>query len=530
MTRTILLVLFILVIAGGLISASSAIILAINGGLHPGSPFFGIQYVFEGVLARLSFEPEQRAIISIELAERRIDDLSFELGTDSELQALAFLNADLDRAARETANLKNSPESQLTQLDKDLQKVIDGLLVIPEKYPKLYAAIKDKAATLTMLNANTVQQGGNFSSLSLIALPFPPEVNSTLGFINSINPNEVVHPFPLMGKHAVISCDGCHKDNNYAATPADCQQCHGAIRPAAHYEGACTNCHSPFAWNQVHFDHQLVQATDCLSCHLDRRPKNHFQVQCAFCHNQSTFKGATPDHVLAGATDCISCHRETQPAGHFDKQCSTCHQATTWADMSNFSHDKTDTTQCRNCHEKTLPAGHADVGETQCSNCHNQKSWKPLEHMDHAALAAPVNCVQCHASTKPDNHLDIQGAQCSACHSTTAWKPVQSMDHSVLAQPLDCVKCHAGTKPPGHVEINGAQCSQCHNTKVWKPLAQMDHAVLGSNADCQGCHSGQRPANHYAGQCSTCHTNPGVTWSGASFNHQGVSGCANCHE
>ena len=115
--------------------------------------------MFEGVLARLSFEPEQRAIISIELAERRMIDLSFNSGTEAELQALAFLNADLDRAARETAKVQHNPDAQLTQLEKDLQTGIDGLLVIPEKYPKLFAAIKDKAATLAMLNARTAQQG-----------------------------------------------------------------------------------------------------------------------------------------------------------------------------------------------------------------------------------------------------------------------------------------------------------------------------------------------------------------------------------
>ena len=35
-----------------------------------------------------------------------------------------------------------------------------------------------------------------------------------------------------------------------------------------------------------------------------------------------------------------------------------------------------------------------------------------------------------------------------------------------------------------------------------------------------------RPANHYQGDCSACHKQPGVTWTGAKFNHSGVTTCA----
>jgi hypothetical protein len=350
MQRILLICLFILGIVSLLGTVGGAIVLAESGSIHPGQTFYRFQYAAESVGASMELNPDRSAQNYLALAQRRIADLTFVAGTDAELQALAFLNADLDRATSAAVNMDFRPIEQLLQIADDLQAALDGLLVVPETNPKLYSAAQDKLTTLRMLIGSRQVAGGDLTRIAMIGLPFPPEIDPILAFIHTFNPAGSAHSFPLVGEHALQECSTCHKGDTYTGLATDCQTCHGQIRPANHFSGDCLSCHSPILWTKVHFDHEVAGATDCLSCHLERRPANHFQAQCSFCHTTRTFKGAKPDHKLAGATDCIACHKAKQPKDHFDRQCSDCHVTVAWSDMSGFSHTKTDTKDCRRCH------------------------------------------------------------------------------------------------------------------------------------------------------------------------------------
>jgi len=348
MKRSVLVVLLIFVVLGSVFTVASAAVLAASGAYHPGDFLFQAQYAAESLQAQAISDPAQRADRYLELVGHRVDDLTLLSGTDLELEALAFLNADLDRAAVAAAQPDMRPDALLRELIDRLQAAVDSLTVIPEKYPRLYAVLQDKVTTLKMLASTLPKEGGDLSRLSLIAMPFPQDIQPTLQFIAMVNPNASAHPFPLVGQHALVGCATCHDNDSvtYKGVSADCKTCHAVLAPADHYKGDCLSCHSPVLWDKVHFDHKLVNSADCMSCHLERRPKGHFQIQCSFCHNTSTFKGAKPDHVLANATDCISCHRTTQPANHFDRQCSDCHLTTVWQDMSAFTHQKAGINEC----------------------------------------------------------------------------------------------------------------------------------------------------------------------------------------
>ena len=168
----------------------------------------------------------------------------------------------------------------------------------------------------------------------------------------------------------------------------------------------------------------------------------------------------------------------------------------------------------------SLPSNHQVTNSSEshfpqsCESCHDFSQ----------------SCISCHHGDAPQEHFT---AECSLCHTppatqrpgVSAWHLVR-VSHVDLQLP-DCQSCHLTDAPPDHFQ---AQCSSCHTPPPdegggWLP-ATFDHAAA-KDADCRACHANNRPANHFTGQCSTCHT-PG-SWKGATFNHQGVTNCQNCH-
>ena len=336
MQRYLLIGLIVLILLATFGIMGGGAVLATSSPLHTGQAFYRFQYAAELILSIINSDPDQRAERYLSLVDRRLGDLAFVTGTDQEIVALAYLNADLDRATRAAQAANSRPVDRIQQVVDNFQAGLDGLLVMPDQYPKLYIALQDKLATLRILVGNRQMSRGDLSRIELIGLPYPADILPVLKFIQVFNPSAVPHTFPLVGQHALQECGTCHKDATYIGLSTECQSCHGQVKPQNHYEGDCLSCHSPIVWGKVHFDHELVMATDCMSCHLERRPANHFQLQCSFCHTTRTFKGARPDHKLAGATDCISCHQSIQPKNHFDRQCSDCHVTAGWKDMSGF--------------------------------------------------------------------------------------------------------------------------------------------------------------------------------------------------
>jgi hypothetical protein len=94
-----------------------------------------------------------------------------------------------------------------------------------------------------------------------------------------------------------------------------------------------------------------------------------------------------------------------------------------------------------------------------------------------------------------------------------------------------CAGCHEGKRPAGHYT---GDCSQCHKQPgvSWSG-AVFNHSAIGGT-DCSACHASRAPANHFPAPCARCHNQPGVTWKSVAYshtfptNHNGAT-CINCH-
>jgi hypothetical protein len=119
------------------------------------------------------------------------------------------------------------------------------------------------------------------------------------------------HPWPLLGKHAELSCNRCHTRGR--GMVRDCATCH--IRPADAPMASfpCTSCHLK--------EQQLKPVAACDTCHSKRselhlRPA-HSAVDCTTCHIPHEWKVATREI-------CYSCHADKtkhNPQG----LCRDCH-------------------------------------------------------------------------------------------------------------------------------------------------------------------------------------------------------------
>jgi len=119
------------------------------------------------------------------------------------------------------------------------------------------------------------------------------------------------HPWPLLGKHARLSCNQCHWRGRGLTT--ECTTCHA--RPAG----------APMA------------ALPCATCHLkDQEVKP--VAPCANCHANRTELHLKATH---SATDCTVCHIPHQWTVTKRDVCYTCHPDKSNHNASNL---------CRDCH------------------------------------------------------------------------------------------------------------------------------------------------------------------------------------
>jgi len=478
---------------------------------HPGQVLFPIQESAEEFRFRLVTDPADQADYAFELLERRIADLAGLADSPAEIAALHALDKALDRAqiisAAAPAELKPELIRRLEGILEAAASLLSRLSIAPQEEPDFYLAVITRLLALhdmaSRVNAEAVESEA-FAMLPLVvqtnALPAPnasadPPVDPQVVMFLPGSPGAQHDFFPLTGKHSALECASCHLEGTFAGTPRLCSACHAAVRPASHYPGECSACHSTDAWRPASFNHS--GQTNCQSCHV--RPRGHYTGQCSACHSTNAWRPASFNHN--GQTDCQSCH--ARPSGHYAGQCSACHSTNAWR-PAYFNHSGQ--TDCQSCHAR--PSGHYSA---QCSACHSTDAWRPA-NFDHSGQ---TDCQSCHA--RPSGHYS---GQCSACHSTDVWRPAY-FNHSGQT---DCQSCHA--RPSGHYS---GQCSACHSTDAWRP-ANFDHS---GQTDCQSCHS--RPNGHWSGQCSDCHsTNSwgGVQVRGHTFpiNHKNADGvCSRCH-
>jgi hypothetical protein len=127
--------------------------------------------------------------------------------------------------------------------------------------------------------------------------------------------------FPLVGRHnpakAAITCDKCHANQQYRATPTDCVSCHK--EPDIHagsFGLKCQLCHNPQAWQPAKLvahtfppDHGKLDPKACLTCHTT---SSYTQYTCYGCHDHQPIPIAA-SHIRITIdkdklADCVACH------------------------------------------------------------------------------------------------------------------------------------------------------------------------------------------------------------------------------
>lgn len=368
--------------------------------------------------------------------------------------------------------------------------------------------------------------------------------------------------FPLLGAHAAVECEACHKNaaaGQYVGLSTACSSCHmqdfrtakAFDHQAAQVPVQCDLCHRMDSWGGAGFDHARFGGFALTGAHA--------RLECVQCHVGNRFAG-TP-------ADCFGCHAKdfnttTNPnhvqAG-FDHSCQICHSTTTWSGAK-FDHN----TATR----FPLTGAHAAVA---CSQCHTSGRF----------AAAPTDCYSCHikdfqATRNPDHKAGNFPTDCSICHTTVNWLNAK-FDHNLTKFPLTgahasvpCTSCHVsgaqysvastacqschlkdftGAANPNHVAAGFPQdCSICHTTVQWKG-AKFDHATMTKfpltgahvNVSCADCHKNNvfaglatacaschmadfnnaKNPNHVAAgfpqSCEMCHNT--TQWQGAKFDH-----------
>ncbi len=210
--------------------------------------------------------------------------------------------------------------------------------------------------------------------------------------------------FPLVGRHAEISCASCH----VPGTAPD-----SAIRMT-------------WASDTAGQPYPPPSAKRCASCHVDYH-RGVFDARgdsgaCQACHGQEAWSPST--------FDLFRHDRETTfqlKGAHVAVSCAGCHDNPKLGQSYLTFHFEKVT--CRSCHERTDDPHHGQFGDASCESCHTAASFKKAPGFDHGRTRFPltgahanVPCASCHAKERfPDGSLVVRyrplGIECRDCHA-----------------------------------------------------------------------------------------------------------------
>ena len=398
--------------------------------------------------------------------------------------------------------------------------------------------------------------------------------------------NQHLNRFPLIGAHATVDCDSCHKSaavGQFQGLSTQCFSCHqqdfintksiGIDHVALNLPTTCESCHTMDNWMGAKFDHLKFTGFALTGAHAT--------LDCSACHAGGKFMGAPATCVGCHLADFNKTNNPPHAQAGFPNTCQTCHNTTSW-DQATFDHNTFTkfpltgahaTVACTQCHINGQFVG----TPTDCASCH-MKDFNGTTNPNHVQSGFPTGCQQCHTTATWNNAtfdhsttgFPLTGAhstvQCSQCHVNG--------NYNLTSANTTCVSCHLkdfqGTTQPNHVQSAFPQnCTQCHNTTTWMG-ANFDHSTTGfpltgahstvqcaqchvnnnytlssANTACVSCHlkdfQGATQPNHvqsgFAQTCQQCHNT--TSWTGASFDHSTTGfpltgahttvQCAQCH-
>jgi hypothetical protein len=337
--------------------------------------------------------------------------------------------------------------------------------------------------------------------------------------------------FPLLGKHATVTCAKCHVKPAAIVKPpaATCAVCHTDPHRGT-FKQDCAACHTESSFQKGTFDHATTKFPL-----VDK----HAGVACVACHKTSRpvandFKGQK--------TSCDSCHADVH-RGELGLSCEKCHSARSW-EVKPFAHAKPRT---------FFDGQHAPLA---CADCH-KATMQPTRTGDAVTLlrvgftTTPTACASCHK----DVHLGQLAQACETCHPVETPKfRVTEFAHGATTfpltgkhAPLACDACHkveTGAFPAGHGtarRLKGVarECASCHQDPHRGQL----------NKDCQTCHATDTfslprythknvrslrtffAGRHLSASCAACHK-PLARTAGelkVVANYSVSTGCTTCH-
>ena len=119
--------------------------------------------------------------------------------------------------------------------------------------------------------------------------------------------------FPLLGQHAIVPCEECHKTSSFKDAPMACASCHRDTHHEGRLGSNCALCHTPNAWARWQFNHNKQTSFQLTGAHAG--------LTCEACHREKKVTKIS----LPGT--CISCHASDDAhQGNFGRACETCPQ------------------------------------------------------------------------------------------------------------------------------------------------------------------------------------------------------------
>ena len=127
--------------------------------------------------------------------------------------------------------------------------------------------------------------------------------------------------FPLIGYHAVVTCEECHRSMRFKDTSLVCASCHRDQHHEGRLGANCALCHNPNGWARWRFDHDTQTRYPLTGAHR--------VVNCHACH---MIKNVTK---ITLATDCYACHRQDDAhRGALGRTCERCHVTSSFKQVS----------------------------------------------------------------------------------------------------------------------------------------------------------------------------------------------------
>ncbi|RMF67901.1 MAG: hypothetical protein D6743_04160 [Calditrichaeota bacterium] len=359
--------------------------------------------------------------------------------------------------------------------------------------------------------------------------------------------------FPLVGKHALVDCQSCHRNQlqgDFSMLTTDCIACHqqdylsteNPNHVSSSFSTNCQECHEMNGWRPAFLtNHDAFFPVfsgqhdgtwnDCSDCHVNGNTFTAFS--CLNCHEHNQQKMDDKHRGMSGyryaSNSCLNCH-PTGSGGEFrdhDNQffpIFSGKHAGTWEDCvachKNPGNRKEFT--CLDCHEhrqSEMDVKHAGITgyayeSTECLSCH--PTGDKGEFAEHDNLFFPIfsgkhagkwdDCLICH-----QNPSDRKQFTCLECHEHR--QSEMDAKHQGIAgyayQSDQCLFCHP----------TGDKAEFKDHDNMFFPIFSGKHA--GTWDDCVICHND--PANRKVFTCLQCHEH---RQSEMDAKHQGITGYA----